>query len=477
LRAGAFEQAAAHCQRALGLLGGTGSDRQQRARLLIMLGSARHADDLEAAGKPILEAIAIARAIQDQELLIRAVQALPPDSGRLDIRAVGELQAVIEELGDREPTLAARLHGHLALHHFTARHWDDLEHEADAAWRLSRGITDPDARFLGSLGRLLTRWCDPDRQTSRRVLDECTWSSEAAADPVLKLLGRYMRARPLIEFADRDGLTATIELVEEGVSGHVANYSRWISTTWRTLEAVLDGELERADELLEQSEQLGQGRSQIALAGRFHQRSMLRFEQDRLPEEIEAIALIARSWPGHPVVMSWQALAFAEAGEEDRARALLASFDDDGFDAVPAPLGFALAPLTEAAVKVGERAMAGRISATLASRTGYLFVGFGFASTCYGAVDRYLGLSAALAGDHDAALDHHAAATRLHRRFRSRLWLLHSQLDTASSLAGRGRPGDVAQARSLARAVAEDSAGTEMARLRRQAAGLLRELD
>jgi hypothetical protein len=285
-----------------------------------------------------------------------------------------------------------------------------------------------------------------------------------------------MRARPLIELADRDGFMATIELVEEGVSGHVATYSRWISTTWRTLEAVVDGELERADELLEQSEQLGEGRSQIALAGRFHQRSMVRFEQDRLSEEVEAIALLERSWP-HPVVIGWRALALAEAGQEDRARALLASVDDDGFDALPAPVCFALAPLTEAAVKIGERAMAGRLSRALAPRAGYLFVGFGFASTCYGAVDRYLGLCATLAGDHDAALDHHTAATRLHRRFQSRLWLLHSQLDTATSLMGRGGPGDFAQARSLAEAVAEESAGSGLIRVQRRAAGLLRDPD
>jgi class 3 adenylate cyclase len=476
LRAGAFEQAAGHCQRALGLLAGMGGDSRHRARLLIMLGAALYADDLDAAGKAILDAIAIARAMQDQRLLIRAVQALPTDTGRLDIRAVAELHAVIQELGDREPSLAARLHGYLAFHHFTARHWKDMQEEADAAWRLSREIGDPDVRFLGSIGRLFTRWCDPDRETSRMVLDECTWSAEASADPSLKLRGRFMRARPQIEFADRDGFIATMGLLEEGVSGYVATYTRWVITTWRILTAMLDGNLPLAEDLLERSAQLGQAHSLIALPGRFHQQVMLRFEQGRLAEEIEALQVVDTAWPGPSLIMGWQALAFAEGGQEDRARALLAAADDDGFDAVPAPLCFALAPLTEAAVRLGARDMAWRVRRALAPHAGYLFVGFGVASTCYGAVDRYLGLSAALAGDHDAALEHHEAATRLHRRFRSRLWLLHSQLDTASSLAGRGGPGDVPQARLLAEEVAKELRGTGMARLRHRAEGLLREL-
>jgi hypothetical protein len=442
---------------------------------MIMLGAALHGYDLDAAGKAILEAIGIARSLRDQKLLIQAVQALPP-TGRLDIRAVAELHAAIEEFGDRDPTIAARLYGHLAAHHFAAWQWADLQHSADAAWRLSRGITDPDARFLGSLGRLLVRWCDPDRDTSRRVLDECTWSGEAATDPSVQIRGRYFRARPLIEFADRDGFTATIELVEEGVNGHVPAYSHWVSTTWRTLEAIVDGELERGDELLEQSAQLGQGHSQIAQNARFYQRTMLRFEQDRLAEEVEALRRSEEVSRRSSLIAGWQALALAAAGEEQRARAILRAMDDEGFDSVPAPLCFALAPLTEAAVKLGEREMAIRLGRALAAHAGYLFVGFGIASTCYGAVDRYLGLSAALAGDADAAIAHHASATRLHRRFRSRLWTLHSQLDTAAALAIRRGPGDAAQARSLAETVAEDAAGTGMARVRRRAAGLLRDL-
>jgi AAA ATPase domain/Adenylate and Guanylate cyclase catalytic domain len=476
LRAGAFEQAAGHCQRALDQLARMGGDTRQRARLLIMLGSALTADDTDAGGNAILDAIGIARSIGDQELLIRAIETLPPDSGRLDARAVAELRAVLEQLAGPQPAIAARLHGHLAFHHFTTRRWEDLQREADAAWRLSRGIGDPATRFFGSLGRLLTLWCDPDRQTSRLVLDECTWAAEACADPSIRIRGRYMRLRPIIEFADRDGFSSTIELVEESVSGYVATYSQWVAATWRTLEATLEGDFDQADELLQRSEQLGQGRSVIARAAQFHQRSMLRFEQGRLAEETEAIRFIEAAWPGHPVVLGWLALAVAEAGDRRGARAVLATLDDDGFDAIPAQLCFALAPLTEAAVRLGEPDVAARIGRALAPRAGHLLVGFGIASDCYGAVDRYLGLSAALACDHDTALDHHAAAARLHRRFRTRLWLLHGQVDTAAALAGRGQGEDVARARALAEEVVAQVAGTPLVRVRKRATDLLDQL-
>jgi class 3 adenylate cyclase len=473
LRAGAFEQAAGHCQRALDQLTRMGGDTRQRARLLIMLGSALTADDTDAAGNAILDAIGLARSIGDQGLLIRAIETLPPDSGRLDARAVAELRAVLERLAGPQPAIAARLHGHLAFHYFTTRRWEDLQREADAAWHLSRGVGDPATRFFGSLGRLLTLWCDPDGQTSRLVLDECTWAAEACADPSIRIRGRYMRLRPIIEFADRDRFSSTIELVEESVSGYVAPYSQWVAATWRTLEATLEGDFGQADQLLQRSEQLGQGRSLIARAAQFHQRSMLRFEQGRLPEETEAIRFIEKVWSGHPVVLGWLALALAESGDERGARSILAILDDDGFDAIPAQLCFALAPLTETAVRLGEPDVAARIGRALASRAGHLLVGFGIASTCYGAVDRYLGLSAALGCDHDAALRHHAAAARLHRRFRTRLWLLHGQIDTAAALAGRGREEDVAGARALAEDVFTEVTGTPLARVSKRATELL----
>jgi class 3 adenylate cyclase len=473
LRVGAFEEAAGHCQRALDLLAEVGGTPLHRARLLLLLGRALHADDVEAAGNAILEAIGLARSAGDADLLIKAIEALPHDMDRLDARAVAELQTVLAQLGDCEPEVAARLRGHLAFHHYTARHWDELRREADAAWELSRDLTDPATRYLGSIGRLLTLWCDPDRATSQHVLDECTRSAETCPDPSVTLRGRFMRMRPLIERADRDGFNTTLELLEGGVGGNVATYSQWVATTWRVLEATLDGDLQGADDLLEPSARLSRAVArQISLAVQFHQQTMLRFEQGRLPEQTEALDSFESVWPGHPVVLGWQGITATLTGDERRARAILATVDDDGFENIPAQLIFAFAPLTETAVALGDVAASQRLATVLAPRLGHLLVGFGIASACYGAVDRYLGLICAQAGDYGAALAHHAAAARLHRRFRSRLWRLHSQLDTAAALIGRDQPGDRAQAQSLVEDVTDEAAPTAMRRVQLRAADL-----
>jgi hypothetical protein len=121
--------------------------------------------------------------------------------------------------------------------------------------------------------------------------------------------------------------------------------------------------------------------------------------------------------------------------------------------------------LAEAAIALGESDLAARIANALEQRSGHLLVGFGIASTCYGAADRYQGLIATLCGDHDTAVDHHAAATRLHRRFRTRLWSLHSQVDTATALMARGGTEDLVQARTLFSATAKEAAGTQMTRV------------
>lgn len=493
LKAGAFEEAIDLCRRALERCEASGADPAVKARLLILLGRALTATDIQAAGEAILGAILVARSLGDQELLLAAVTEFPFDMGAIDARALAELHAAIRQLGDSDPRTTSLLHGLLAFHYFTSRQWEDQEREASLAWELSRQVKDPTARFFAALARLLTIWGGAGADQRRIVLDECTWAGESCGDPANTLKGRFMRARPYVEMADRQGLDATVALLEEGVGGHVATYSKWVVSVWRTMQATLDGDLGRAEDLLERTRSLGAAAAgQVAVAAHFHQQVMLRFQQGRLPEMLEGIRRFEAMWGGHPLVLGWLALALAESGQRVEAQVTLRGLDEDGFELVPAQLCFALPSMAEAAVAlaqagvgkagvggagvgeagVGGAGVAGRLAAALKPHAGNVLAGFGIASTCYGAADRYLGRLAVLMGEFDAALGHHRAAARLHRRLGSRLWELHSRLDTAEALLARRAEGDSADAAQLVSSVVSEATGTQMVAVLRRASAL-----
>jgi len=94
---------------------------------------------------------------------------------------------------------------------------------------------------------------------------------------------------------------------------------------------------------------------------------------------------------------------------------------------------------------------------------------------CLGAVDRYRGMLAALAGDDASAAAHFAAAVALDERGGGRPWLAHSRCEWARWLASRG--GDAAAARAQLDAALALGRELGMAGLARRCEALQRELD
>jgi len=94
---------------------------------------------------------------------------------------------------------------------------------------------------------------------------------------------------------------------------------------------------------------------------------------------------------------------------------------------------------------------------------------------CFGAVDRYRGMLAALAGDDENAAAHFAAAAALDGQGGGRPWLAHSHFEWARWLARRG--GDEAGARSHLEAALAIGRELGMAGLARRCEALQRELE
>lgn len=60
---------------------------------------------------------------------------------------------------------------------------------------------------------------------------------------------------------------------------------------------------------------------------------------------------------------------------------------------------------------------------------------------CYGAMDRYLGMTASVLRDWERAEAHFQAALALNTRLGARTWLAHTAYWYARMLLARGRPG------------------------------------
>jgi hypothetical protein len=123
-----------------------------------------------------------------------------------------------------------------------------------------------------------------------------------------------------------------------------------------------------------------------------------------------------------------------------------------------------LCVLAECAVRLGDLDWAGALAAELVPHAdAHANVVF----TTMGSVERYLGLVAAAAGDHQAAADHLERAVAANDALGAVTWATRSRLDLADALTHLGRPADAEPQRAEA---AEAISRLGLARLRRPAA-------
>jgi hypothetical protein len=143
-------------------------------------------------------------------------------------------------------------------------------------------------------------------------------------------------------------------------------------------------------------------------------------------------------------------LAFARCQTAvDEARADLKAFADEGLG----PMATERQPVTlayrsEVAVALGGAARSRRLYAAVRPYTGQLVIG-GMGEGCLGAVDRYLGMLAAGAGDWDDAAAHFEAALHLETGVHSPPLVARTQSWYGRMLVARGHAGDVEQAKGL----------------------------
>jgi len=211
--------------------------------------------------------------------------------------------------------------------------------------------------------------------------------------------------------------------------------------------ALCDGDLEAAERAAGRSQEWGKLLTGRDASGTYAiQMFGLRREQGRLAELAPVVRLLdaeARrgAWgPGLAAVL-------AELGMADDARRELHRILDDGIGSLRQSLWLAsLVYLADASAALGDVDAAAVLYPELAAYAGGNVM-IGHLVACYGAVDRYLGMTAAVLGDWERAEEHFHVALALNTRLGARTWLAHTAYWYARMLQARGGDDDRAHAR------------------------------
>jgi tetratricopeptide (TPR) repeat protein len=422
MRAFAYEDAAALCERALE----DAPSRSPRAgELLLQLGEARvRAGDITAAREAF-------RAVEgDPELLARAAlgfSGLGVTIIAVDREAVTLLGDALQALPHDHP-LRARLLARLAIETYYESRPEQRKALGDEAVALARG----DARLDALNARHAALWSAQYLDERLQTADEMIALASSHDDAERELQGRNWRVVDLMEQGD-------VEEARREIAAHEALAARlrlpayeWWGPMWRASLAISEGRFGEAQELI----------------ARF---TAIDDPNARLYGEIQTfVAAIVRGIPvefavdpieretGRPAEYAYRAgysWILAIEGRRDEARrqiALSVAAMKDDMNRLAA-----LAELTEALAILGEPGPAARLYDLLAPYAGRNIVN-GRGAAGYGSAEHHLGTLAALLGRAGAAQRHFERALAENRRLGAKHWLERSERGYAQVAANLG---------------------------------------
>ncbi len=450
----AWEEAAAILERALAVYqSGAVTDPENHAQLLIALGDVQHRlGQVDTAKESAAVAAEAARALGRADLLghAAAVHARWAHFGRPDTTSIALVEEALAALGGDEPPLRARLTTLAAYY----RAWSesrgaDVEPLAEDALRLARAVGDPavvvDALFV----RAVTLRATP------RIAEQVALAEELLAlgqtDLRARAFGYQIRGAMRLVSGDAAGFetdTAEVERLGDALNSW---QFRAFAAEWRTLQALIAGRFADVRRLTKRMLDVAGGDPDFFTAWAAQMFWVAR-EQGELRDMITLVEDSLERMPSR-VARCGVALAYADLGELDDARRHYEIIAADDFAMVQRDLAYvaALAMLAETAVRLGHVEGGRWLRERLAPFAGTIAV-VGYGAYCVGAVDRFLGMLAALDGRPEEADDRYRRALALEEAMdapplvaRTKTWWAASlaripgRHDDAMALAGEAR--------------------------------------
>ncbi len=432
------------------------ADKGARGELLLAMGDGQaRAGDLDGARVTLLEAATDARRTGSARQLAEAALRY---GGRFiwaragaDPNTVSMLQDALMLLGGDDERLRVRLLGRLAcaLRNSTDRELNDaLSQQAiDAARRLG----DPATLAYALEARCAAIWW-PENAEERLVLArELVDLARRTQDAERAVAGHMMTLFALTELCRMAEARGELLALTPHVESLRQPAQRWLIVALGAMGALMEGSFEVAERLIPEGQALTRATATgDEVSGARFQFFLLRREQGRLPEIDDAVRDAMGRFPWYPFHRMAYVLLLQELARPQEARRLFDELAREDFSALHRDnywrLGLALA--SEACAGLGDNVAGEILYRELLPFAGQHAIGHPEGSV--GAVDRYLGLLAALLGRFEDADTHFGDAIRINDEMDAWPWAAHARHDYARMLSARGAPGDADTARELA---------------------------
>lgn len=478
----AYEQAAALFDAALDTLDGLAPpDRdalELRAQVVLGAGEARVlAGDLEGAKEAFRRSIEDAAVLGDGQLRARATLGFGTalgsgvgfEFGLPSAELVDLLEAALAGLPGGDGSMRAMLTARLGAALASSPDPSAAVPTARAALEMAERLGSP-ATIAFSLNAMrAAAWARIDREEQRHLTDRLIHAAIVAGDPLLELQGRVWQVADGLEDGDPEAVElAHAELVTLVDRLRLPQY-RWYLELYGATRALIDGDVERSEQLalqaLERGGPMGDLNVDLAFGGQTYLQWVERGWLDQLvPIAEEQVARL-------PGVAAWRAAlaqALAAAGRDEEAGALLRATLEEVSAAPPEPLRRAtLGVLSDVAHRLGDARAAATLHelmlpedgsmATLAQMAGFA-----------GAMAHHLGVAALTAGDLDRAEAHLRRAARQHHRLGAPGWEARSLLLQAEVLLRRDGRAATTAARDLVDRAAGLVEGHDVPEVRRE---------
>ena len=402
----AYEDAAEHFERALRLL----EDGRLRCEVLLELGRVQLRQGSAAARGTFREAFGLAERDGWPELLGQAALGFASrytEAGVVDTDGIALLRAARDAVGEGDPALRAELTGRLADSLHFAPDPGEAERLSYEALRLAPEDGDPHARSAALESRHAAL-------LSIEHLDERLWLSQQLVELAqrerereLEALGRHWRIYDLLEAADVDAAQRERQALNTLAHELRQPLYHHFCVGWDVVWAHLAGRVDEVEALAQRFYDLGieaQARDTETI---FHAQIIaLRRRQERLPDFISTVKAAVAA---HPTLLIWRAvlpLTHLASGDLRAAVAEFEWFAADRFSRVRRDMFWfaTVCVLAETCTLLRDTARA-RVLYELLKPFQDRNVQVTQAA-CWGSVERFLGLLAAVLGRGEIALAH-----------------------------------------------------------------------
>lgn len=477
-----YEEGAEHLARALEALNLTDApDANRRCSLMLRLGRAQIQAGHPSEGRRTLERAAhLADEIGDNEKFAKAALGISQtiEPGMPDRDAAELLERALAATPAGDSITRALLTSALA----EQQYWVDPQGRSAELHReavsMARRLGD-DGTLARTLSRAISVDLAPD--AARRGIEtnaEIIELARRAGDRELEMRAYLLRLRQHLVLGDVVLADRDLEAYERLAADLRQPQHLWQVPLLRATRMMIEGRLADAERLAAEARDAGE-RAGEPLAEQFYviQLCLSYRWQDRLGEIASAVFDKAARYPAIPTWQVVEALVHYEMGDVEQARARFDRIAEGDFTSIPldGQWGAALAMLCELAFRLNDGHRAEVLHEMLEPYSGQTVVA-GRAATCWGPVDRCLGLASAAAGRLDRAVSELEAAAEHAQQMGDRPFMAECGMNLARILSRRDRYGDRAWALKLVDRCLRASQEMEMRGITRRALRLKLEI-